>query len=87
MVYLFARLLYKGRQLHYIELRRAVPPQRLHIRHWSPVAAMASDGIPRTRENSITKTSAKASLCRKFSTVKLQGVDLHKIMYKSKLTI
>ena len=58
MVRLIANLIGRSHQHSSSGVYKALSRARLEIRNLSPVAAMSSDGIPRTRENSITKTSA-----------------------------
>lgn len=59
MVRLVANLIVTGHQHSSSGIYKALPLARAQIRKLSPVAAMSSDGIPRTRENSITKTSTR----------------------------
>ena len=57
MVRLIANLIGKSHQHSSSGVYKTLSLARLEIRKLSPAAAMSSDGIPRTRENSITKTS------------------------------
>ena len=57
MVRLIAKLIGRSHQHSSSGVYKALALARLEIRNLRPVAAMSSDGIPRTRENSITKTS------------------------------
>ena len=62
MVRLVANLIGTGHQQSISSVYKALSSARLQIRKLSSVAAMSSDGIPRTRENSITKTSTLTSV-------------------------